>query len=113
MPHRLVADHVGRLVRVDVDHEHHQPPLRATVGQLGLDRGAADEVVVELEVAVHARFERRVDRPVLAVPRAEVLLEPHRDQRPEPEQAHVERLRRPPRAGRTGSAGTRVRIQIS
>ena len=75
---------------VGLDDEHHQLALRTTGGDLGFDRVAPDEVVIELQHPVHSRLERCVDRPVLAEPRAEVLLEPHRDERAEPEQPHVE-----------------------
>jgi hypothetical protein len=86
VPDRLVADDVGRIVGIRIHREVHHP--RRVRCHLGLDGGPPDEVVVELEVAVHSRLERRVDRPVLAEPRAEHLLHPHRHQRPESEQPH-------------------------
>ena len=83
VPDRFVADHVGRLVGIRFHLEVRQVPLR-WVGRL--ERGAADEVVIELDVPVHPCLERREDRPVLAEPRAEHLLQAHRQQRPHTEQ---------------------------
>ena len=96
VPHGLVADHIGRVIGIGIDDEHRQLALRPARGAFGLDGGAADELVIELQDAVHPRLERGVDRPVLAEPGAEVLLEAHRDQGPEPEQAHVELVARLP-----------------
>src|SRR5215207_8840521 len=92
VPDRLVADHIGRVAGVDIELEHHQRALGSAAVALGLDRLAADVVVLELEIPVHAGFEWCVDRAVLAEPRAEVLLEPHRDQGAETEQLHAVRL---------------------
>ena len=86
VPDRLVADHVGRVVSgSDIDDERDELAGRTGLHLL-FDRGTADEVVVELEVAVDARFERCVDRPVLTEPCAEVLLQPQRHEGPEAEQ---------------------------
>ena len=45
--------------------------------------------MIELHRTFHACFEWRVNRAVLAVPRAEVLLETHGDECAESEQTHV------------------------
>ena len=91
MPDRLVADDVGGLVRVRIDVEVDEPALGPAL-HLRLQRGATDEVVVELEVALHPRLERCVDRAELTEPRAEALLHAQRHQRPETEQGHAVRL---------------------
>ena len=86
VPDRLVADDVGRFRRIGGDVEVAERPSRAA-RQLRLHRGAADEVVIELERSVHSRLYRRVDRTVLACPGTEHLLHAQRHQRPESEQA--------------------------
>ena len=85
VPDRLVADDVGRLVGIRLDDECDEPALGTGLGLL-LVRRAADELVVELDVALQAGLVERVDRAVLAIPRPVALLEPQRHQRPEPEQ---------------------------
>ena len=108
MPDRLVADHVGRRLGIHFDPEHHQLALRAAGRDLGLDGFAADEVVVELQHAVHAGFERGVDRPELAEPGTEALLQSHGDECAEPEQTHTELLPRVPKEVEQGALVLRL-----
>src|SRR5258708_12259543 len=78
VPDRLVTDGVRALI---LDDERDQPQLRHAlpVAECGL---ASDEIALaEGEEALQPGLERRIDRPILAGPIAEALLQPHRVQR--------------------------------
>ena len=86
VPDGLVADDVGRVVRVGLDDEGHQSPSRPAGRDLGLVSGPSDELMIELDVVGDPALERGVDRPVFAEPRPVALLEPQRHEGAHPEQ---------------------------
>ena len=97
VPDRLVADDVGRIVRIGLYHQGHQPPGRAD-RRLRFERRPPDEVVVQLHDVGHPRLKRGIDGTVLAEPRAVALLESKRQERPDAEQAQAMGLTEPDEA---------------
>ena len=89
VPYRLVTNDVCWTLRVYVNLEHDELALRSTIVHFGFNCSTTNELVIKLHRTLHACFKRRVDRAVLAKPRAEVLLETHGDECAESEQTHV------------------------
>ena len=75
MPHRFVADHISGIGWINVDDKRDEATIRA-FRHLDLVRRTADELVIEFDVGGDARFNRRVNRAVLAEPGAEAFFQP-------------------------------------